>query len=171
MKASDIMTTNIVTIDSSATIAEAARVMQWNKLRTLIVSRDSEEDAYGIITQTDIASAIANDQNPETTYVAQVMTKPCIVVNPDLGIEHIVKLFARTKIRTAPVIKDKLLGIVSLTDIITKANCLTSNECLSSIEQEFNASKTEYYKPVSQDKIAELNEDIDDYLYQNWCSG
>ena len=171
MKASDIMTTNIVTIDSSSSIAEAARVMQWNKIRTLIVSRTSEEDAYGIITQTDIAKAIANSQEPETTYVYQVMTKPCIVVNPDLSVENIVKLFAKTKIRTAPVIRNQLLGIVSLTDIITKANCLASDECLSSIEQEFSYSKANYFDPLSQDKVTPQNEEIDDYLYQNWCSG
>ena len=83
--------------------------------------RASDKDAYGIITATDISQAVANAKNPEQTHVCEVMTKPCIVVNPDLAVEHIAKLFTRAKIRIAPVIKDKLLGIVSLTDILGHA--------------------------------------------------
>ena len=38
------------------------------------------------------------------------MTKPCIVVNPDLGVEYVARLFANARIRRAPVIKGELLG-------------------------------------------------------------
>ncbi|MDJ0635195.1 MAG: CBS domain-containing protein, partial [Xenococcaceae cyanobacterium MO_188.B29] len=87
------MSTNIVTIDSLATIAEAARVMKEHSVRALIVDRASAEDAYGIITATDVSQAVANAKKPEATYVCEVMTKPCIVVNPDLEVEHIPQLF------------------------------------------------------------------------------
>ena len=50
MKAADIMTTEVVTIDSSATISQAAKVMKQHNLRSLIVERSSQNDAYGIIT-------------------------------------------------------------------------------------------------------------------------
>ena len=125
--AADIMTTDVVTIDSLATIKRAAEVMRQHNLRVLIVERVSESDAYGIITTTDLAKAIASRKDPTETHVCEVMTKPCIVVNRDLSVEHITKLFARSKIRIAPVIKDQLIGIVSLTDIITKTDCLTSD--------------------------------------------
>ena len=166
MKAADIMTTNVVTIDSWMSIAEAARVMQWNHVRALIVNRDSEKDAYGIITQTDIAKAIANMQNPDMTNVGEVMTKPCIVVNPDLAVEHIIKLFAKAKIHFAPVIQNKLLGIVSITDIITKSEGLTSKEEKSNLPKIENF--TQLYSDAPQESEEELNED---YIYENWCSG
>ena len=70
MKAADIMSTNIVTIDSLATLAEAARIMKQYNLRSLIVERVSENDAYGIITATDISRAIAQAKNPVTTSVS-----------------------------------------------------------------------------------------------------
>jgi predicted transcriptional regulator len=54
--------------------------------------------------------------------VYEIMTKPCIVVNPDLGVEYVAQLFARTRIRIAPVIAGKLLGIVSINDILSKSN-------------------------------------------------
>jgi CBS domain-containing protein len=49
------------------------------------------------------------------------MTKPCIVVNPDLGVEYVARLFANTHIHKAPVIQEELLGIVSTTDIVRRA--------------------------------------------------
>lgn len=135
MKAADIMTTKVITINSSATLTEAAKVMKHHNLKSLIVERSSEDDAYGIITATDIAKAIAQERDPDTTHVCEVMTKPCIVVNPDLAIEHIARLFARAKIRIAPVIKDRLLGVVSITDILSKTNCLTSDKAQTMFSQ------------------------------------
>ena len=123
MKASDIMTTKVVTIRGSATVAEAVKVMKDNKLRALIVSRRTEEDAYGMLTETDIAYKVAAyGKDPKNVRVYEIMTKPCITVNPDLEVEYVARLFANTGIRRAPVIKEKLLGIVSITDIITKSN-------------------------------------------------
>ena len=168
MKAADIMTRDVVTISSKATIARAAKLMQSRDVRALIVERICPEDAYGIITQADIAKAIANFQNPEATRVERVMTKPCIVVNPDLATEHIAKLFARARIRTAPVIKDELIGIVSLTDVLTKTNCLASIECLTLIEEEFKP-QTVGLENFSLKGEREWSED--DSFYENWCSG
>ena len=159
MKTADIMTTKLVTIDSLATIGEAARVMKQHNLRALIVDRASEEDAYGIITASDIAKAVARGQNPKNTYVSTVMTKPCIVVNPDLAVEHIANLFTRAQIRIAPVIKDKLLGIVSLTDILTKTNCLTSQQHKELVEFSLNEYIDDKWQIESES------------IYENWCSG
>ncbi|WP_036477927.1 CBS domain-containing protein [Myxosarcina sp. GI1] len=165
MKASDIMSTNVISIDGLATIAEAARVMQRYRLRALIVDRASDKDAYGIVTATDISRAIANSQHPELTYVCEVMTKPCIVVNPDLAVEHIVKLFSRAKIRVAPVIKDKLLGIVSLTDILSKTN-LTVNK------GKLQPPNLEEFAELPLDESMDKEWQIEtDPLYENWCSG
>ncbi len=167
MKAADIMTTNVVTIDSLATIDRAAKVMKQHDVKTLIVNRASDQDAYGIITATDVSRAIANTKDPTSTYVCEVMTKPCIVVNPDLAVEHIVNLFAQAKIRIAPVIKDRLLGVVSLTDILTKTDCLTSNKV------KFRANKTSALPELSSDKLRENEWETVDWEreYDNWSGG
>ena len=164
MKAADVMTTKVVTVNSLATIAEAARVMQQHNLRSLIVERSSPEDAYGMITATDISQAIAKQLDPNTTYVCDIMTKPCIVVNPDLAVEHIVRLFAKAKIRTAPVIKDRLLGVVSLTDILTKTDYLTSDKLKSILPTTANNPNP---KTASQEwEVADWETEFD-----RWCSG
>jgi len=123
VKALDIMTKDIVTICSSATIAEAMDLMQFKGWRSLIVDRENEQDAYGIITETDIAcKVIAVGQNPDRVQVCEVMTKPCIVVNPDLSVENVAKLLADNRILGAPVIQGQLLGFVSISDILMKSH-------------------------------------------------
>lgn len=123
MKASEIMTKEVVTIRGSATVAEAVKLMKEKNLRVLIVARRHEQDAYGIVTETDIVYKVAAfGKDPNKTRVYEIMTKPCIVVNPDLGVEYVARLFANTGIRRAPVIDGKLVGIISVTDILRKSD-------------------------------------------------
>lgn len=125
LKARDIMTDEVAAIKGSATVAEAVKLMKFKGLRALIVEPRSRDDAYGIVTQTDIVyKVVAYGKDPEKMRVYEVMTKPCIVVNPELSIEYVARLFANTGLRIAPVIRDGLLGIVSVSDILYKADFL-----------------------------------------------
>jgi predicted transcriptional regulator len=163
--AADIMTSEVVTIDSLATTLQATKVMKQHNIKTLIVDRASAHDAYGIITQTDISQAIANNKDPALIYVCEVMTKPCIVVNPNLSVEQIIKLFAQAKIRIAPVIKDKLLGVVSLTDIITKTNYSTPDR--------IKYIPTTTLPELPSDRWRDGGEEVTNWEgeLENWCSG
>lgn len=125
VKAKDVMTEDVATVRGSATVADAVRLMKLRGLHSLIVERRSDDDAYGIITDTDIASqVVAYGKDPKQVRVYEVMTKPCVVVNPDLAVEYVARLFAQVGIDRAPVIKDELIGIISLTDILTKSDFL-----------------------------------------------
>jgi CBS domain-containing protein len=131
MKAEDIMTTDVVTIRGSATVADAVKLMKEKGLRALIVDRRTENDPYGMVTETDIVYKVtAYGKDPKAVRVFEVMTKPCIVVNPELGVEYVARLFANTGIRRAPVIKGKLLGIISVTDILTKSDFVESPKAI-----------------------------------------
>lgn len=123
MRASDIMTTDVVTIRGSALVTEAIKLMKERGLRSLIVERRTEQDAYGIVTETDVIYKVtAYGIDPKTVRVYEIMTKPCITVNPELEVEYVARLFANTRIRRAPVIQDKLLGVISVTDILRKGD-------------------------------------------------
>ncbi|WP_293091067.1 CBS domain-containing protein [Moorena sp. SIOASIH] len=123
MKAEQIMTTDVVTISGSATIAEAVKLMKDKGLRALIVERRHDDDPYGIVTETDIIYKVAAyGKDPKEMRVYEIMTKPCIVVNPELGVEYVARLFANTRTRRAPVVKSKLLGIISISDILKKSD-------------------------------------------------
>jgi CBS domain-containing protein len=136
MKATDIMTTEVVTIRGSATVDQAVKLMREKNLRALIVDRRHDEDAYGMITETDIVyNVTAYGIDPKKVRVCDIMTKPCIVVNPDLQVEYVARLFAKTGIRRAPVIADKLLGIISVTDILSKSNFVEQPKALTLQEE------------------------------------
>ncbi|MEM7762176.1 MAG: CBS domain-containing protein [Cyanobacteria bacterium P01_A01_bin.40] len=137
MKAADIMTTKVFTINSLATVADAIAVMQTNRIRSLIVE-PGEDLAYGILTETDIIYKVASkDRDPTSVLVYQIMSKPCIVVNPDLDLKNVARLFAETGIARAPVIQKELLGMISITDLLMKSNVSQPTSSLSSkIQQE-----------------------------------
>jgi CBS domain-containing protein len=121
LKARDIMTNRVIMIQSLATVAEALELMRKNQVHALVVDHSGPDDAYGIIIDEDIVyNVIAEGEDPGAIQVYEVMTKPCVVINPDLGVEYVAKLFANVGIRCAPVIQEKLLGIVSVSDILHK---------------------------------------------------
>jgi CBS domain-containing protein len=136
LKASDVMTKDVATIRSSSTVTEAVKLMKERDWRALIVERRHSQDAYGIITTSDIISkVIAYGKDPSKVRVYEVMTKPCIVVNPDLGIEYVARLFADHHLLQAPVIQGDLIGIISASDIICKSKFVESPRTIV-LEQE-----------------------------------
>ncbi len=118
--AKDLMTTEVVMIDGSATVREAIDLMKSEGVRCLIVDRRGPEDAYGIVTQRDIVyEVVAWSRDPEQIRVHEIMTKPLVVINKDLDMRHVARLMANVGLSRAPVIFDeKIQGVVSVTDIM-----------------------------------------------------
>jgi CBS domain-containing protein len=122
-RARDIMATDVVTVDGSATVAEAVELMKAKQVRALIVDRRSEDDAYGMVTQRDVAyRVVAEGRDPRAVRVYEIMSKPLVVVNPDLDVKYVARLMAQRGLSRAPVLyEQKLQGVVSISDIVMKA--------------------------------------------------
>jgi CBS domain-containing protein len=122
LRARDIMQTEVATVLPELTVQDAAALMRHQGVRSLVVEKDSDDDAYGLITYADIVTKVlAQGFDPAEIRVDEVMTKPLIVVNPSLKVEMIARLFAQHKVGHAPVIEDhKLVGIVSMTDLVVE---------------------------------------------------
>ena len=87
-KVKDIMITEVVTIAASALISEAIGLMRQKKIHSLIIKPRGSEKAYGILTETDIAyKVIAFGEDPKALKVSDIMTKPCIALNPEMTVE------------------------------------------------------------------------------------
>jgi len=131
MKAKDIMSLNVATINSSATVAEAVRLLRLTQLRALIVEPSTSEDTYGIVTQSDITiKVIAVGKDPQNISVSEIMSKPCIVIDSELSIENVARLFAQADIWRAPVIQDDLVGVISVTDILNKGDFVAKQKLI-----------------------------------------
>lgn len=122
LKVQDIMHKEVVSIDGSATVAEAVRLMRARKVSSLLVNRRNHDDAWGIVTRKDIVSKViapvASDKDPDKIKVFEIMTKPIIMVSPGFALKYCARLMAQAGIRRAPVFDGKgIVGIISNTDI------------------------------------------------------
>jgi len=118
-KAQDVMTTNVVYIDGTASVADAVRLMREKGVSSLIVNRRSQEDAWAILTRKDIVNKVVDPgKDPADVCVYEIMTKPLVMVSPGLALKYCARLMHQAGIRRAPVFDGKeIVGILSNTDI------------------------------------------------------
>ena len=121
LKIRDVMVKDVVTVDSDYTVKNAANIMNRFSIGCVVVLE--KEKVVGIITERDMLKKIvAVAQDPEKTFVKEIMSTPIIVVRPDTPMEEALDLMFSYKIKKLPVIeglpgKEKLVGLVTLTDI------------------------------------------------------
>ncbi len=115
----DIMNTDVKTIKPDENVQKAAEIMKEFRIGSLIVITGTK--LVGIITERDIMNGVvAEDKVPSEVKVDSIMTKEVIMVSPEMEIEEAVDLMMEKKIKKLPVVSsDRLIGIVTATDIIT----------------------------------------------------
>jgi predicted transcriptional regulator len=120
LRARDIMSPDPIYIGQDKTVLDAILVMRAKKIRSLIIDRLDDNDAYGIVTYTDIVTKVfAEGRDPAQTRLADIAIKPLIVINPSLRVELVARLFARTGISHAPVLSEhKIIGVISKADLV-----------------------------------------------------
>ena len=113
----DIMTKALITVDSSATVNEAAKLMEKAKVGSVLITEKNVP--IGIMTDRDFAITIAAHAYPIHTKVKQVMSSPLIHIRSDDEVWMAADLMYSRKIRRLPVLdEDELLGIVSASDFV-----------------------------------------------------
>lgn len=113
--AKDIMTTKVVTVKPSTSIAEAARLLVRRKISGVpVVDEKDKTKIVGILTEADLLAAPA-----EAKTVSDVMKKRVVSVSPDTPVDEIADLLVKKKIKRVPVVDaGKLVGIVSRIDVL-----------------------------------------------------
>jgi CBS domain-containing protein len=114
--ARDIMKEEVVTVDSAATVMDAAKKMDEKNIGCVIVME--KERPLGILTERDFVKKIAINEKPMSTPVRSVMSSPLISIDPDATVWELAELMKIKRVHKVPVIQEnKLLGIVTTTDI------------------------------------------------------
>jgi len=115
---SELMTSDVAAIASSATVKEAAEVMASRDISCLVAM--DNEDVVGIFTERDLLKrVIALKRNPAQTILKNVMSSPVMSVPSDYSIPSASRMMEKMKIRRLLVMDDKtLLGVVTQTDIL-----------------------------------------------------
>lgn len=112
---SEIMSSPVETVSSETTITEAARILRQNNVGSLIVAREIIE---GIVTETDIVTAVGEEMDLQSTTVEEIMTEPVVSIRPQESVATAGRRMAKNTVKKLPVTVDgEAVGIVTTTDL------------------------------------------------------
>ena len=108
----------IVTAQSTTTISDAARLMKDHNTGALMVC--DKKRLVGVFTERDALFRVtAEECNPKTTLLADVMTPNPQTIGPDKPLGHALHMMYEGGFRNVPVVdKGKPIGMVSAHDAL-----------------------------------------------------
>ena len=113
----DIMINDLAVLDISATIKDAANLMDEKNIGCIIISK--ENLPIGIITERDFVKRIAAREKSLTLSLEKVMSSPLIAINPDETVWEAAQIMKTNNIHKLPVIEnDQVIGIITTTDLV-----------------------------------------------------
>ena len=117
-KIKDVMKSNVLSLESSATASDAAKIMETRNLEAVIVLENKK--FIGIITDRDYTIKLGSHAYPSDTPINRLMSYPLISVDQDAEISVAQNLMKKNKIKRLPVISENaLLGMVTMNDFYT----------------------------------------------------
>jgi CBS domain-containing protein len=113
----EAMKTNLVMVEPTTTVLEAAKRMKKNRIGNVLVVE--KKQPVGILTESDILKkVVAEGKNASEVLVEEVMSTPVVVADPYISLEEAMKTMGKCNIRRLPVIEDgELIGIITQKDI------------------------------------------------------
>ena len=118
----EIMTPNPISIAETASLAEAAGILDSRKITGLPVV-DGDGVLVGVLSQTDLVRVRAN-QHMATSWpglaVGQVMTKPALTISATARLEEAARLMEERRVHRL-VVTDAAatpIGIISTSDLV-----------------------------------------------------
>ena len=113
----EIMNPNVVSLEPTATLKEAAKMMSQQKIGSIVIV--DENKPLGIITERDFVTKIMLNSYSADSKVSEVMSSPVIHVSPEQSVADVIDIMANKEIRKVPVIDNgKVIGIVTGTEFL-----------------------------------------------------
>ncbi|MBT3740873.1 MAG: CBS domain-containing protein [Polaribacter sp.] len=124
---SEIMTTEVVTLNVADRLETAEKLFKKYKIRHIPVVKDKA--VLGMLSYTDLLRiSFADVSDDETSIdafvydmfsIQQVMAKNLFMVAPNSTIKEVAELLSKKEFHALPVVEDnELVGIVTTTDLI-----------------------------------------------------
>ncbi len=121
MKVSDIVRSKgaeVVTLEPSATVADAVKMLAELSFGALIVSADGTH-VDGILSERDIVRSLNREGDTLTTVVTEIMTPDVVSCAMTDDIADLMLLMTDRRIRHLPVLADdEMVGLVSIGDVV-----------------------------------------------------
>ena len=159
----DMMDKNVVMLDESTNINEAAKIMESQGASSVLVKDSTSGSIKGIVTERDILyRVVAKNVGTFKVKIGTILSSPIITVDKDTLAIEAIRLMRKKGIRRLPVLHNgSVVGIVTLMSMVGNA----LNEKVELAELEIPKSTTlkarcPYCESKFEDKI-ELSRHID----------
>lgn len=124
LRVSDYMSSRVVVVQPSDTIARARNLMLHHNISRLVVVEG--EKPIGIVTETDIAKILLEESIKESSrsidniLVSEIMKKPVFTIGPRAYIKNAALLMVKGGFSGIPVVLNdgRLIGIITKTDLV-----------------------------------------------------
>lgn len=124
LKAAQLMTTELATVDRNATLREAAALMIQRHVHSLLVLPREPERCVGVVTIKDIVQVLCEGEATllDTLRVSDAVTTPAVSVQKDFLIDDCIRLMRMSGVRSVPVLDGvRPVGLLSFTDVVRAA--------------------------------------------------
>ena len=113
-----IVRKEVIQLPAEATVRSASRLMAEQGIGAVLVMKD--EAIQGIFSERDaLKRVLAEDLDPDTTTLADVMTREMVTLDPDAFAVDALRLMSQVGIRHLPIVEqEKVIGMISLRDFI-----------------------------------------------------
>ena len=118
MNLGELFRSDVVTVSPDDSISTAVREMHDKNVGAVVVVR--ERAVVGIVTDRDVAVALAHHDAAPTTPVSEIMTRDVITIWEDQGVFNATQYMQGHHLRRLPVINrdNELVGMVTLDDVV-----------------------------------------------------
>ena len=110
----------LVIISAMSTVREALSLMKEHKVRSVIVDKNTDDGAYGLVTFKNILqSIVAEDGDIDLLNVYDISSTPAFSVSAKLDVKYAARMMVQNSIKRLLVLdNNELKGILTMTDII-----------------------------------------------------
>jgi len=125
MKVKELMSTDVKACTPDTDLASVVRMM-WDGDCGIVPVVDEQRRVTGVITDRDICVAAATRSlEPAQIRVRDAMTRDVRTCPEDADPRSALKSLKEHRVRRLPVVdrQDRLVGILSLNDLVTRAEC------------------------------------------------
>ena len=120
IKVADLIARDLVSIDKSATILEAGKLMSKERVSCLLITEGADEIA-GIMTDRDLRNRVVAQGRSYDEPVTEIMTANPISVHPDDYAFDALLTMTRHNVRHLPVMKDgKAVGMITTNNLLAR---------------------------------------------------
>jgi CBS domain-containing protein len=139
----DVMTKSVISVDSSATINEAAKVMEDAKVGAIIVMENNTP--VGIVTDRDFAVKVAAHAYQISEPIKKIMSSSLIAIGPDETVLMVADLMYTRGVRKLPVIdNDQIVGMITATDLVNQLAVSTEEDIIKMYHQSVSKIYKQY---------------------------